>query len=283
MIEELGWFTGSGGWRLRARSWLDPASPPHAVIALLHGGAEHSGRYQHTARRFTDAGFRVDAFDQRSHGASERVRGVGLQIERFDDLLDDTAAWLDHRRAEQPDLPVFVVAHSMGALIAITLAARQRLAVDGLVTLGAALTVIAPKAFARAAQLAASDPDAIVHRVPPGGSEDSTRDPAMRAVALADPLHADVEGVPARFLAEVARITGEVADELEQVRVPLLAVHGTADKMADPARSVELVERAGSTDKTLHLVEGGWHSLLRDLERATTEDVILNWINDRLV
>jgi alpha-beta hydrolase superfamily lysophospholipase len=61
-----------------------PDSEPRAVVGLLHGGAEHSGRCAHTAQRLTAAGFEVDAFDQRSHGASERVHGPGLQIERFD-------------------------------------------------------------------------------------------------------------------------------------------------------------------------------------------------------
>jgi acylglycerol lipase len=104
----------------------------------------------------------------------------------------------------------------------------------------------------------------------------------MHAVAVADELHADVAGIPASFMAEVAAITAAVVDELEAVRVPLLVLHGTADKMAAPGRSVELVERASSTDKTLHLVDGGYHALLRDLDRTATEDLILAWIDARL-
>ncbi len=281
VIEDKSWFHAADGLRLRQRSWR-PDGEVRAVVTLLHGGAEHSGRYAHTARRLTAAGLQLDAFDQRSHGESARVHGVGLQIERFDDLLDDTAAWVSSRRAVHPDAPPRVLAHSMGALIALTLAARGRLDADGLITTGAALTVIAPRAFARAAAIAATDPDAIVHPMPPGGFEDSTRDQAMRAIALADPLHADVAGVPAQFLHEVARITEAVAGELRAVRVPLLVLHGTADKMADPARSVELVHQAASADKTLHLVQGGWHGLLRDLDRNATEDVILSWIEARL-
>lgn len=285
--EHVGWFTTADGLRLRERSWRGGGAP-RAVVALLHGGAEHSGRYAHTARRFTAAGFVVDAFDQRSHGASDRVRGVPLQIDRFEDLLDDTQAWLTARRAAHAGLavhaglPLFVLAHSMGGLISLTLAARGRLRVEGLITIGAALTVIAPDAFAQAAGRAAEEPDAVVHRMPRGGFDASTRDEEMKAIALADELHADVEGVPARFMAEVARITGEVAAELGRVEVPLLVLHGTADEMAAPGRSIELVERAASTDKTLHLVEGGWHALLRDIDRAAVEDVIVAWIDARL-
>jgi alpha-beta hydrolase superfamily lysophospholipase len=281
VIEHIGTFTAADGLRLRERVWL-PEGPPRAVVALLHGGAEHSGRYQHTARRLTAAGFEVDAFDQRSHGASERVSGVPLQIDRFDDLLDDTEAWVAARRARHGRCPLFVLAHSMGALIAVTLAARERLNVDGLITTGAALAVLAPDAFARAAELAATNPDAIVSRMPTGGFDASTRDPEMHAIAVSDDLHADVVGIPARFLAGVAAMTAAVVHELEAVRVPLLVLHGTDDRMAAPERSIELVERAASTDKTLHLVNGGYHALLRDLDRAATEDLIVEWIQARL-
>jgi alpha-beta hydrolase superfamily lysophospholipase len=170
----------------------------------------------------------------------------------------------------------------MGALIAITLAARGRLPAHGLITTGAALTVLAPEAFVKAAQLAATEPDAIVSRMPRGGFDASTRDPEMHAIAVADHLHADVEGIPAQFLAEVAATTAAVDLELEAVRVPLLVLHGTEDRMAAPQASIDLVERAASTDKALQLVEGGYHALLRDLDRRATEDLILAWIDARL-
>lgn len=277
---DLKWFEAADGLRLRTRTW-EAAGDPAVSVALLHGGVEHSGRYQHTAERLVAAGFEVHALDQRSHGGSDRVRGVPLQIDRFDDLLDDTEAWLRSLRRSGGGRPLFVVAHSMGALISLTLAARDRLPVDGLVTTGAALTVIAPAAFARAAEIAAVDPDAIVLQLPRGGLDGSTRDEAMKAAVAADETHADVTGVPARFMVEVARITAEVAGELANVSVPLLVLHGTADRMADPARSVALVEQAASPDKTLHLVEGGWHALLRDIDRHEVEDLIVAWINAR--
>lgn len=266
---------------MRQRSW-SPDGATRARLALLHGGAEHSGRYWHTAERLTTAGFRLDAFDQRSHGASERVRGMPLQVDSFDDLLDDTEHWLAAHRSDD-ETPVFVLAHSMGALIAVTLAARGRLVVDGLITTGAALDVrIDPNALARAAEVAAATPDAVLSRLPRGGLDASTRDASMRAVAFDDPLHIDVAGVPARFLAEVTRTTSEVREELDAVAVPLLVLHGSADTMADPAMSAELVRRAASTDKTLHVVPDGWHALLRDLDRSAVETMLIDWINQRI-
>jgi alpha-beta hydrolase superfamily lysophospholipase len=83
-------------------------------------------------------------------------------------------------------------------------------------------------------------------------------------------------------MAEVAKVTGVVVDELDKVKIPLLALHGTANKMAASQGSVDLVERAASTDKTLHLVAGGWHALLRDVDRVAVEDLIIAWIDARI-
>ena len=59
-------------------------------------------------------------------------------------------------------------------------------------------------------------------------------------------------------------------------------MHGTADLMADPAATVELVELAGSDDATLELVPEGFHALLHDLGREATLDTILAWIEQRI-
>jgi len=116
--ETSGWFTAHDGLRLFERSWTRDVEP-RAVVAILHGGGEHSGRYQHVAERLTAAGFQVDAFDQRSHGRSERVRGVALQCDEAAHFVADTAAWLAERDGS---LPLFVIGHSMGGLVATALA-----------------------------------------------------------------------------------------------------------------------------------------------------------------
>src|SRR4029078_54121 len=94
------------------------------------------------------AGFRVDAFDQRSHGRSERVRGVALQCDDAAHLVDDTAPWLDVRTGA---LPLFVIGHSMGGLVATALAVDGRLDVAGLILLGPALRITPVAAMAHVA------------------------------------------------------------------------------------------------------------------------------------
>ena len=152
----------------------------------------------------------------------------------------------------------------------------------GLIVLGPALHITPDDVMAHAAEIAATDPDRIVVPMGRRGFDASSRDPAMKALIDADATHADVTGVPARLLATTSALGPTLRTSYGNITVPLLAMHGTADLMADPAATIELVELAGSDDTTLHLVPDGYHALLRDLDRETTLDTILTWIDHRI-
>ena len=271
-------FVSADGLALFERSWL-PDRDPRGVVAILHGGGEHSGRYGHVAERLTAAGFQVDAFDQRSHGRSQRVRGVPLQCDDAQHLLDDTGRWLERRRSS---LPTFVIGHSMGGLVALALALADRLDVTGVVLLAPALRITPADVIDRARQIARADPDQIVVPMGRSGFDASSRDPAMRALIDADTVHADVSGVPAQLLATTSTLGDVLRNEYERLTLPVLAMHGSADLMADPAATAELIDRAASHDKTFHVVPDGYHALLRDLDRDTTLTTILDWITERV-
>ncbi len=216
--------------------------------------------------------------DSAHYRRSERVRGIALQCDDAADLVADTAAWLDQRGN---DLPLFVIGHSMGGLVATAPAVDGRLDVAGLILLGPALRITPVAAMTRATEVAMTDPDRIVVPMGRSGFDASSRDPAMKALIDADPTHADVAGVPAQLLATTSALGPSLRTRYDQTTIALLALHGTGDLMADPAATVELVEQAGSADKTQHLVPGGHHALLRDLDRDATLDTIVAWIAAR--
>ena len=118
-----------GGPALFGQSWLPPTSP-RAGILIVHGLAEHSGRYAVTADDLARAGFAVHAVDYRGHGRSE---GPRVHVERIEDYVADVQAALDYVRSQHSGLPLFVLGHSQGALVALKLGLDSPDSIDRLV------------------------------------------------------------------------------------------------------------------------------------------------------
>ncbi|HEX7492199.1 MAG TPA: alpha/beta hydrolase, partial [Candidatus Limnocylindrales bacterium] len=120
-------WPAADGTPLHVRAW--PAvGEPWATVLILHGIGEHSGRYDRTGRLLAGAGLDVQSFDLRGHGLSG---GRRMYVRRWDDFLDDVE--LRMAAARRPGLPMVLVGHSMGALIALTYACSDRPAPDLLV------------------------------------------------------------------------------------------------------------------------------------------------------
>src|SRR5581483_3125752 len=161
------------------------ADAPRAVVALLHGYAEHIARYEHVARALNAAGITVHGCDLRGHGRSAGPRG---HIDRFDDYLDDARALVTAARSEK--LPLFVLGHSNGGLIATHHVLRQPEGIAGLVLsspfFGLKLAVPAVKVMA--ARVASR----VYPRLAlPSGlhGADVSRDPTVQADYDRDPLN----------------------------------------------------------------------------------------------
>lgn len=103
------------GTELLVRTWSPDtqAGEPRGTVILVHGMAEHSGRYVHVAKVLTDLGLRVRAFDLRGHG---RSGGPRMALDAPDNYLTDLAEIVDAAVAEWHEMP-FVLGHSMGGLI----------------------------------------------------------------------------------------------------------------------------------------------------------------------
>src|SRR4051794_38704045 len=111
----------AGGSTLHTRQW-EPDGPVRAVIGLVHGLGEHSGRYGHVAARLTDAGYAVCAFDLRGHGASGGRRGDT----RFEAAFADIDRLLADAADRYPERPLFLYGHSLGGLLVIAYTMARR-------------------------------------------------------------------------------------------------------------------------------------------------------------
>ncbi len=110
---------------------------------------------------------------------------------------------------------------------------------------------------------------------------DFSRDPAAVAAMNSDPLIAH-ETQPTKTVAEMVRADEKLKQSFAGITLPLLIMHGTADRATKPSGSQLFFSTAGSTDKTLKLYEGHYHDLLNDLGKEEVMTDIKKWIDAKL-
>lgn len=116
-----GEFTGVADLALYRQAWV-PDGEARSVAVLVHGLAEHSGRYPHVAARLVTEGHAVHALDHRGHGRSGGPRAL---IDRFDHVVRDLDKLVDAAASAHPDVPVVMLGHSVGGLVATYYALEQ--------------------------------------------------------------------------------------------------------------------------------------------------------------
>jgi alpha-beta hydrolase superfamily lysophospholipase len=235
-----------------------------AVIALVHGLAEHSGRYEHVAARLLDAGYAIAAVDLRGHGMSEGFPG---DVSGLDDWLADVDELLDRAREGSQGKPLFLMGHSLGALVAATYVARHPEAVRGLVLSGTAV-------LAGAALLESmGDPEG--QGIPP---EAISRDPGVVRAYVEDPMvFADRVTPEANAGALTAAI--EVNQSGPLIALPVLMVHGSEDLIGDVEGARDLFASIASRDKELIVYEGLYHEVMNEPEKDRVLDDIVAWLD----
>jgi alpha-beta hydrolase superfamily lysophospholipase len=264
------WLDGAAG-RLFLRHW--PAEgQPTASLVVCHGFNAHSGHYSRAADVFAQRGLAVTALDLRGRGQSD---GERFYVESIDDYVVDLSHAVDLARSLHPDLPVYLLGHSAGGVTAVTYALDHQDRIAGLISESFAFRVFAPD-VALALLKGASHIVPHVHAVRLKMT-DFSRDPAWVAHLEADPLvHDEVQ--PIQTMAALARADERLAQEFGRITLPVLVLHGTADKATRPEGSQAFFDAAGSSDKTLKLYDGFFHDLLNDVDRDRVMNDVGNWI-----
>jgi alpha-beta hydrolase superfamily lysophospholipase len=257
------------------------SAPPRAAIALVHGLAEHAGRYAALAARLNAAGIDVYAIDLRGHG---HAPGRRTWVARIDEYLDDAEALLAHASAQcaTQGTPLFLMGHSMGGAIAALYAVERlpqtRVPLAGLLLSSAAL---APGRDVPAWMIAASRVISAIWPTFPAMKIDAAllaRDPAVVEANRADPL-VHHGAIPARTGAQLLEAMKRIEAGRAQLRLPVLIWHGTEDKLTEPEGSRAFGANVGSPDCTLTLYEGSYHETLNDLDRERVITAMMDWID----
>ena len=271
-----GWLEGAGGVDLFYQGWL-PEAAPRAVILLCHGFGEHSGRYGNVVGALVPHGYSVYGLDHRGHGKSG---GSRAQIDHYDTWLSDFDAFRREVATRHAEVQIFLLGHSMGGNIALGYALLRQEDLAGLALSGPA---IASKKLPPAPviplmrALSRLLPNLPAIKLDP---EDISRDPAVVAAYRADPLvwHGKVK---LRIAAEQLRGILSFPNRVGDLKLPLLVLHGTADRLTDPAGSRMLQKQAGSPDKTVRFYEGLSHEVYNEPEREQVLADLRAWLDER--
>lgn len=272
-----GKFKGVRNAQIYYQGWL-PEGEVKAVLLVVHGLGEHSGRYGNVVNHFVPLGYAVYALDHLGHGKSE---GGREEIERFSDYTDTLTAYYEMVKGWQAGKPIFILGHSMGGLITsyylldhqnkfkgAVISAPAIKVSDSIsqttITMGKIFSVLAPKMG-----VLALDPSGV------------SSDPQVVEAYVNDPLvfHGKT---PARLAAEMLSAMQRVTAEMGQIRLPLLVIQGGQDKLVDPGGAQMLYEQASATDKTLKIYPALYHEVLNEPERAMVLKDVETWLEAHL-
>ncbi len=264
-------WQSADGLPLVGRCW-EPDAEPRAVVCLVHGLGEHCGRYGHVAAALNAAGYAVLACDQRGHGRSGGKRGF---IPSYDALMDDIGLLLTQAEQRFPGKPRFLYGHSLGGNEVLNYALRRRPALAGVVATSPGLrTAFRPPAL----QLAAGR---LMNRLwpaftLPNGLELAglSRDPAVISAYETDPLNHD--RLSARLGVSLLEAGEWAIAHAAEFPVPLLLMHGTADRLTSHQASQEFAAKAPNC--ALKLWDGLYHETHNEPEQQAVLATVVAWL-----
>lgn len=252
-------------------------------MVIVHGYAEHMGRYAALGAALDEAGYECHLLDLRGHGRSAGVRGY---VPHFADYLDDLELFL--ARVEEVGggpgqgeaVPRFLFGHSLGGLIALGFVLRRPDAFRALAVASPFLHPAIEVPWLRTALAAVASQFAPLSLTPseldPRGL---SHDPAVVAAYESDPLV--FKTLNAHWFFEVKRGQQEVFERAGAILLPVLFLLGSADPIADPRRAESVFARLGSADKRLEVYQGFLHEVLNETERERVVHDLITWLGER--
>ncbi len=272
------------GLELFYRRWR-PAEETRASVVIAHGLGEHGGRYERLVDALLAHGFAVYAMDHRGFGRSPGQRG---HVSSWAEYRADLGSFLDLARQADPQAPLFLYGHSMGALMALDYALeapggsiRGDGGLRGLILSGVPLEpvgVAKPWLVLVARALSRILPRAALRS--PVDARALSRDPEVVRAYEEDPL---VHGqATARWGVEALAAIDRAKGRLPELKLPVLLIHGGDDPLNSPEGSHLIADRAGSADATLRIYEGSRHEPHNDLDWEAAVRDIADWIEARL-
>ena len=285
--------TGAGDSQLG-----DRYAGPRGIVLIVHGLGEHAGRYEGVAQLLLQMGFAVRGYDQRGHGRSDGQRGAlpddDALLEDLAEMVDEarihgmpfptTAGELEAENAAAKNLPLIVLGHSLGGLVAARFAALNLRPIEGLVLSSPALNPgfsLFQKLFL-AASLKFTPSITVSNGLNP---KHLSRDPEVVKAYLEDRLvHNKISPRLGQFIATAGPATIAAAANW---RTPTLLMYAGADKLVNPEGSRRFATLAAQSRTvkpgvvTAKCFDGYYHELFNEPEPAPVFELLKTWLDAR--
>jgi alpha-beta hydrolase superfamily lysophospholipase len=269
-------FKSNDSLELYGNIWK-PDGDSRAVICLVHGLGEHSGRYQYLAEAMNRVGYTVIAADLRGHGKSEGARG---HIPQYEDLLSDVGLAIEEAKHRFPKLPIFIYGHSLGGNIVLNYFLRKESPILGAVVTAPSLKL-------------GFDPPAskvflgnLMNTIWPTYTQASgletaalSRDPQVVEMYINDPLVHD--RVSARLFVGFYEAGLWALKHANELRVPTLIMQGDADRLVSCSATQEFADQAGSICD-LKIWADFYHEIHNEPEKDLVIEYAENWLDRHL-
>jgi len=276
MSHQEGTFTAAGNTPLFYQAWVPDS--PKAVVVLVHGLADHSSRYSNVVDYLTPKDYAIWTFDQRGHGRSP---GGRCYVNRFTDLIADLDRFIFFVGQQNPDLPLFLLGHSMGALESALYVCDYHQGVSGIILSGLVLKAgqsVPEWALSMARFLSSVLPRLGIQKLE---CDTISRDTIIVEGYVKDPLVYRGK-IPARTATELLSAMALVQSRLSSIKMPVLLLHGAADRLADPSSSQVMYDSVSSSDKEIHLFPGCYHEIFNEPCRDFVLGVLSHWLDRHL-
>ncbi|SRR5581483_7692968 len=272
---ESGWES-KNGIKFFLRGW-EPDKTPKAVVCLVHGLGEHTGRYAHVGEAFAQAGYVLTGFDLRGHGKSGGPRG---HVPSFEALMQDIDRFIEITAKRYPNLPRFLYGHSLGGILVLNYALRRKPDVVGVISTAAGLrTALEEQKFKvlMARVLGTLMPSvALASGLDP---KTLSRDPKVVQAYVDDPLNHD--RLTLGFGKTMLSVLPWTFEHAHEFPVPLLIMHGGGDMLGYPKGSQEFASRVPQ-NCTLKIWDGLYHEIHNEPEKATVLKTMVEWMDGQL-
>ena len=271
-----GYFKGAGNINIYYQCWL-PKNEPKAILLVVHGLAEHSGRYINIANHFVPMGYAVYGIDHIGHGKSD---GKRVYIEQFQDYIQTIKIYFDMIRDWQTEKPIFMIGHSLGGLITTAYLLKYEKELSGAILSGPAIKMpdISQITIYTGKILSLILPRIGLLQLNPDGV---SRDPAVIDTYINDPL-VYTGKITARLGAEMLKNMQEVTKHASNIGLPIMIMQGSDDKLVNPDGAQLLYDLVASKDKTLKVYDGFYHELFNEPGHEQVINDIKIWLEAQL-